>query len=272
MSNELARVNGKQEFMGKEIPIIEGGFGENCRCVLAQTVSEIHDSSLREINQSIKRLIDKNRIREGVHYVDLKSVTNSDPLSEFNFDKEFVRKSSNIFLLSERGYSSLIKYMDDDTSWEVHDMFSEQYFAMRKQLKQELASYLIEDPIVRAYAWIEEQKQKTLLLEEVKTLTPLAEMAKKRIDKTGLVSITDITETFSLRKGQMTTWAKTNGYLHKTLQEVNDKGKEYFRVYGEEHKTVGVTENGIKLIDDHLAEIQNSPCRFVKFKNGESNE
>jgi hypothetical protein len=182
------------------------------------------------------------------------------------YAKASITQAQNIYLLSERGYSKLIKIMDTDLAWEIHDELIDNYFAMRKQLKQELASYLIEDPIVRAYAWIEEQKQKTLLLEEVKTLTPLAEMAKKRIDKTGLVSIADITETFSLRKGQMTTWAKTNGYLHKTLQEVNDKGKEYFRVYGEEHKTVGVTENGIKLIDDHLAEIQNSPCRFVKVK------
>ena len=33
------KVNGTQIFMGIEIPVIEGGFGENCRVVSAKTIS-----------------------------------------------------------------------------------------------------------------------------------------------------------------------------------------------------------------------------------------
>ena len=56
--NEL-KLNGTQKFMGIDIPVIEGGFGEKCRVVSAKTIAEIHETRLKEINQSINRLIKK---------------------------------------------------------------------------------------------------------------------------------------------------------------------------------------------------------------------
>ena len=41
MSNELI-VKATQEFLGKEIPIIESGFGEGQKVILAKTIAEIH--------------------------------------------------------------------------------------------------------------------------------------------------------------------------------------------------------------------------------------
>lgn len=35
-------VLGKKEFIGKEIPVIEGGFGENKKCVTDKMVAEIY--------------------------------------------------------------------------------------------------------------------------------------------------------------------------------------------------------------------------------------
>lgn len=85
---------------------------------------------------------------------------------------------------------------------------------------------------------------------------PLVELAKKRLDKNGLISITDATKTFNLKRGKITKWAKDNGYLHKTLNEVNIKGNDYFRVYDNAgYKCVGVTEEGIQLINKNLDDI-----------------
>ena len=53
MTNEIM-VRGTQEFMGIEIPVIEGGFGKGCKCVTDKTVSEIHDIPAREIRRIIK--------------------------------------------------------------------------------------------------------------------------------------------------------------------------------------------------------------------------
>ena len=50
------------------------------------------------------------------------------------------------FILSERGYSKLIKYMDDDKSWDIMDNFIDEYFAMRQIInssEQEKAECLL---------------------------------------------------------------------------------------------------------------------------------
>lgn len=130
MTNEL-KVNGTQNFMGIEIPIIEGGFGENRRVVSANTVSQIHTSPLKEINQSINRLIKRTRLIENIDFINMFSdenlkVTASDlGLITSNGQKQ-------CFVLSERGYTKLIKYMDDDISWDIMDKFIDEYFTMRQ--------------------------------------------------------------------------------------------------------------------------------------------
>jgi len=60
---EELKVLGKQKFMGVKIPILIGGFGDTSKCVLAKDIALIHNVELKEINQSLKRLIDKNRIK-----------------------------------------------------------------------------------------------------------------------------------------------------------------------------------------------------------------
>lgn len=65
------KVNGKQNFMGIDIPIIEGGFGEDKRVTTAKTVSEIHKVELKNINRYIKRLIDGGRCKKNIDYIDL---------------------------------------------------------------------------------------------------------------------------------------------------------------------------------------------------------
>lgn len=139
------KVNGTQIFMGIEIPVIEGGFGENCRVVSAKTISQIHNTNLKEINQSINRLIKKNRIKESVEYIDMFS---SEILKVTAGDLGLITSNGQkqCFILSERGYSKLIKYMDDDKSWDIMDNFIDEYFAMRQIInssEQEKAECLL---------------------------------------------------------------------------------------------------------------------------------
>ena len=39
-------IKGTQTFLGKEIPVIDGGFGEDQKVILASTVAEIHGAEL----------------------------------------------------------------------------------------------------------------------------------------------------------------------------------------------------------------------------------
>lgn len=169
MINQII-VNGTQEFMGKTIPVLEGGFSENCRIISAKEIANIHDMRLADLNASIKRLIKRRRIKEGVDYLDLLSETVS--LKDFAKENGLIgsNKTSVVFVLSERGYTKLIKSMDDDQSWDVMDKLVDEYFTMRKIIQENRPSYLIEDSIERALAWIEEEKQRRKLLEDNKLL------------------------------------------------------------------------------------------------------
>lgn len=97
--------------MGVEIPVVEGGFGEGQKVLLAKTIAEIHGTELRTINQTIDRNIEEFEF--GVDLLDLKnSITNCDSLSEGGiYTKQQIANSKNIYLLSEQGYMLLVGFM-----------------------------------------------------------------------------------------------------------------------------------------------------------------
>lgn len=137
--NEI-RLNGTQEFMGISIPVIEGGFGENCKCISDKTISEIHGQPNREIR---RRILDNiKRFKENVDYIDLnKGVGESHTLdlTQFGYTRQAITQANNIYLLSERGYAKLIKIMDTDLAWEIHDELIDSYFSMRETIKNVLS-------------------------------------------------------------------------------------------------------------------------------------
>lgn len=94
-------------------------------------------------------------------------------------------------------------------------------------------------------------------MEEIHNSQPYIELAKKRIDTTGLVSVTEVNDIFECKRGKITGWLKANGYLHKTRAEVNEKGKGLFRVCVRNgFNCIGVTEEGLQLINDNIDKIK----------------
>lgn len=128
--NEL-RIEGTQEFMGMDIPVVYGGFGPNQKVILAKTIGEIHGVTTPDINKLINRNV--NRFTQ-TDIIDLKNCQsfNDQQLLELGFTNMQISKANNIYLLSERGYAKVIKIMDTDKAWEVHDKFIDEYFAMRQ--------------------------------------------------------------------------------------------------------------------------------------------
>lgn len=133
--NALVKVQGKQQFMGKEIPVVLGGFGENCKVVTDKMVAEIHNTTPREIRKSINRNI--KRFKENVDFIDLKQrgdeITTLEILDKLGYSKQAITLAENIYLLSERGYAKLIKIMDTDLAWDVHDQLMDEYFHLREE-------------------------------------------------------------------------------------------------------------------------------------------
>ena len=152
---EKVELIGSQEFMGKEIPVIEGGFGEGKRCLTDKTVADIHNQPTYEIRRRISDNI--RRFKENVDFIDLKKrmgeshtlekldlkqqinqrTDTIDTLLSLGYSKQSITQAEHIYLLSERGYAKLIKIMDTDLAWEIHDKLIDEYFSMREQIRQQ---------------------------------------------------------------------------------------------------------------------------------------
>ena len=131
---ELIKNNGLIKVEEMEFHDIEGGFGEGKKSMLVKEIANIHGRELRLINEAInnnrKRFVDK------VDIIDLKGTDFViDLIDSGIYTRNSINASKNIYLLSERGYSKLLKILEDDFAWEQYDRLVDGYFNMRKEIK-----------------------------------------------------------------------------------------------------------------------------------------
>lgn len=128
--NEL-KVNGTQKFMGIDIPIVEGGFGDSCKVILTKTIAEIHEMKVKEVNKLINSNIDEFEF--GVDILDLKTGDYKEPVLESGIlTRAEYGNSNNIYLLSEQGYMLLVGFMKTEKAKEVRKKLRREYFSMRQ--------------------------------------------------------------------------------------------------------------------------------------------
>lgn len=142
--NEL-KVNGTQKFMGIDIPIVEGGFGDSCKVILTKTIAEIHEMKVKEVNKLINSNIDEFEF--GVDILDLKTGDYKEPVLESGIlTRAEYGNSNNIYLLSEQGYMLLVGFMKTEKAKEVRKKLRREYFSMRQIInsnEQLKATYLL---------------------------------------------------------------------------------------------------------------------------------
>lgn len=109
---------------------------------------------------------------------------------------------------------------------------------------------IIEKPLLETI----EKKEETIERQQ-----PMVDLAELRISAFGCYTITDVNKTFKFKKGKLTGYAKSLGMIHKTLNEVNKKGEEIFKVYSKDGKynQIGITENGLQWVKDNKDNINN---------------
>lgn len=120
-------INGYQEFLGINIPIISGCFDKNDRIIITKTISEIHKIQLKEVTKSIIRLIESNKLIENIDYVDLKKYGDEIFIQNlFGTKSEYLSRTKHNFALSFSGYKILINSCMFDTG--VAGEFIKWYF------------------------------------------------------------------------------------------------------------------------------------------------
>ena len=196
----MLKIVGKKEILNNEVLVIEGGFGEGKKIVTAKTIADIHNMEVKEVTKSIRRLIINGRLKHLVDYMDVKPQVNTLPMNieeVFGVKPAYLSRVENIFILSERGYSKLIKSMDDDTSWDVHDKMIDEYFTMRSiinsidnQKNKLLLDLFSTDPMIVDSAHKQLVALETApLQQEIVELKPLAERYNIFLDIDGLTDI-----------------------------------------------------------------------------------
>jgi len=115
------------------------------------------------------------------------------------------------------------------------------FHEMENKLKKSRDSYMIEDPIERAKAWIKEQQEKQLLSLEnrkkdqiIGELKPKADYTDKILKNKGLVTITQIAKDYGM-SGQ-----ELNGLLHDLKVQYKQSGQ--WLLY-REHQGKGYTHS-----------------------------
>ena len=232
MTNEI-QVKGTQNFMGAEISVIEGGFGTDKKCITDKTIAEIHNMQVKHVRENINKNI--KRFKIDIDYINLKEVGDADHnlelLESLGYSKMQISKSENIFLLSERGYAKLIKIMDTDLAWEIHDKLMDEYFDMREiinsneQLKANLLLQIYnggQQGVIasKQLTEIEVQEATTPLLnkiEEDKPLVEFAETISKTSDSIDIGTFSKLVKDQDIKIGRnkLFEWLRDNGYLMK---------------------------------------------------------
>lgn len=195
------KFNGIQKIMGIDIPVIEGGFGENKKVILAKTIAEIHNVRLLDINALINSNIEEFEF--GIDILDLKNSNDTIvSLLELGFTKQSISNSKNIYLLSEQGYMLLVGFMKTEKSKEIRKNLRREYFSMRKEINsiiQEKSKLLLEIYNGGQNAVIASKKLSCIEVKEaVAPLIPKAEYHDNVLNKDGLINTTVIAKDLGL--------------------------------------------------------------------------
>lgn len=147
--------------MNDNLQVIETN---NQRVLTTAQIAERYETTERRISENFNR--NKERYTEGKHYYCL----TGDVLREFKNDYAncgFVpgAKVNAFYLWTEKGALMLAKSLNTDKAWEAYEVLVDTYFSVHGLPQRD--SYMIEDPVLRAQRWIEEQKEKQQLLTTV---------------------------------------------------------------------------------------------------------
>lgn len=132
MANELIKINGEADLNGTKIKVIEGGFGEGNKAILFSDVAKKHEVEPEYINKLI-----------GSH---IERYTDDDLINLCNENFKILAENLGLitsnaqkycYILSERGYIKLVSSMSNanEKKWEVMDEVIDNYFKMRKTIK-----------------------------------------------------------------------------------------------------------------------------------------
>lgn len=239
--------------MGKDIPVVLGGFGTDKKCISDKTIAEIHGQPVFKIRERITDNI--KRFQKNIDYIDLEQrIRQTDTLEllkNLGYAKQSITQAQHIYLLSERGYAKLIKIMDTDLAWEIHDKLIDEYFELREwaqyKMTYEEAEEFLTNPntILRITTnWKEERDKRIMLEAKIEADAPKVEVGEAVLDEDGNIELQDFHKLCTKRGTYI---GRTN--LYKCLR---DLGYLEINQYGKNAGTQKSIDEGLMIVDNKV--------------------
>ncbi|WP_455822885.1 ORF6C domain-containing protein [Clostridium butyricum] len=217
------KLRGDKEVEGMKFHDIEGGFGEGKKSMLVKDIARIHGRDIKDINRNINK--NTKRFKYGVDILDLKTGEYKPLVLEMGFTNAQYGNANNIYLLSERGYSKLLKILEDDVAWEQYEKLVDGYFNMRAEKKQLSAM----DQLKLQYQVLEEHEEKLNRIEK-KVNTEFSNLPLLGVDCDEIVKTVKSIATKALGGYQETPAYKDKSLNHKVYADIYNQLKREFQV------------------------------------------
>lgn len=88
-------------------------------------------------------------------------------LQKLGYAKQSITQAEHIYLLSERGYAKLIKIMDTDLAWEIHDKLIDEYFELREKAQPKTSAEML---LMYVQQFYEQEQRLTAVEDNIKHL------------------------------------------------------------------------------------------------------
>ncbi|QYU58169.1 phage antirepressor KilAC domain-containing protein [Weissella confusa] len=209
MANGI-KVIGRENVGGYEFTGIEGGFQNDKRGMLVRDIAEIHGQRVAKINERIASNI--QRFKDGIDIVDLKQSNFAVLLRDSGFTQNQINATKHIWMLSERGYSKLLKILEDDTAWDIYEKFVDGYFNQRAALK---GQPMTEDEIVGQALMIEHNRAERLQAEN-DIMRPKAELHDVFIATGGAIGLREAAKEMQVKQTDLVDKLMNGGYIYRT--------------------------------------------------------
>lgn len=168
----------------KQLKVLENN---NERVLTTKQLAEVYETEANNIKNNFNN--NKERFIEGKHYYKLTGKELKEFKREVN-DIDLVASNVNqLYLWTEKGASRMCKILDTDRAWDRFDELEDTYFKVKEIIKKD--SYMIDDPIQRAKAWIAEEEERQRLLLLVEENKEKVSKWDKFLNTDGLINIGD---------------------------------------------------------------------------------
>lgn len=216
---------------GKEVPAVTS-------LQVAESFEKEHYNVLRDI-EAILPQVPENFVKLNFE------------VYEYPIETGIGTRMAKSYLLSKDAFTLLTMGYTGEKAMAFKVAYIARFNEMEEQIKQ--ATQLPSNYLDALKALVASEEEKMKALETVEQQKPMVMVAEERIEKKGCLSITDVTKSLGLKRGQITNWAKAKGFIHKRLCEVNKAGEDVMDL------SIAASKNFLITIKRTIYELSDTP-------------